>query len=189
VRPELPGSSSRSVAQVDWKREDQPGHRTLKYTPYRIVTIAIVVRPWLRRRNVHSGACEVTGARERDSCCGPERECYGRDSRRYDGVEVRKVVADIERSSLRLPSVDGILMANALRDGWTGMPYDEKLNRARATHRRDTLVRKTANRTCLQNRIVDFDIKLRRPGLEGRRQKSGAAASSPMSHRVDEVVV
>jgi SAM-dependent methyltransferase len=33
---------------------------------------------------------------------------------RYDGVEICKVVADIESSSLRLPSVDGILMANAL---------------------------------------------------------------------------
>lgn len=33
---------------------------------------------------------------------------------RYDVVEVRKVVADIESASLRLPSVDGILMANAL---------------------------------------------------------------------------
>jgi ubiquinone/menaquinone biosynthesis C-methylase UbiE len=33
---------------------------------------------------------------------------------RYDGVEIRKVVADIESSSLRLPSVDGILMANVL---------------------------------------------------------------------------
>jgi hypothetical protein len=33
---------------------------------------------------------------------------------RDDGVEVRKIVGDIESPSLRLPSVDGILMANTL---------------------------------------------------------------------------
>ena len=33
---------------------------------------------------------------------------------RDDGVEVRKIVGDIDSLSLRLPSVDGILMANTL---------------------------------------------------------------------------
>jgi SAM-dependent methyltransferase len=33
---------------------------------------------------------------------------------RYEGVEVRKVVADLESTSLRFPQVDGILIANAL---------------------------------------------------------------------------
>lgn len=32
----------------------------------------------------------------------------------HDGVEIRKIVGDLQSSSLRLPSVDGILMANAL---------------------------------------------------------------------------
>ena len=32
----------------------------------------------------------------------------------YNGVEIRKIVGDLQSSSLRLPSVDGILMANAL---------------------------------------------------------------------------
>jgi ubiquinone/menaquinone biosynthesis C-methylase UbiE len=31
-----------------------------------------------------------------------------------DGVEIRKIVTDLQSSSLRLPSVDGILMANTL---------------------------------------------------------------------------
>jgi hypothetical protein len=31
-----------------------------------------------------------------------------------DGVEIRKIVTDLRSSSLRLPSVDGILMANTL---------------------------------------------------------------------------
>jgi trans-aconitate methyltransferase len=35
-------------------------------------------------------------------------------SDRYDGVEIRKIVGDLRSPSLRLPSVDGILMANAL---------------------------------------------------------------------------
>jgi hypothetical protein len=33
---------------------------------------------------------------------------------RDDGVEVRKIVGDIESPNLRLPSVDGILMASTL---------------------------------------------------------------------------
>src|ERR1700730_15777809 len=33
---------------------------------------------------------------------------------RYDGVQIRKVLGDLRSSSLRLPSVDGILMANSL---------------------------------------------------------------------------
>jgi ubiquinone/menaquinone biosynthesis C-methylase UbiE len=33
---------------------------------------------------------------------------------RHDGVEIRKIVGDLRSPSLRLPSVDGILMANAL---------------------------------------------------------------------------
>jgi ubiquinone/menaquinone biosynthesis C-methylase UbiE len=33
---------------------------------------------------------------------------------RYDGIEIRKVLGDLRSSSLRLPSVDGILMANSL---------------------------------------------------------------------------
>jgi ubiquinone/menaquinone biosynthesis C-methylase UbiE len=33
---------------------------------------------------------------------------------RYDGVEIHKVLGDLRSSSLRLPSVDGILMANSL---------------------------------------------------------------------------
>ena len=32
----------------------------------------------------------------------------------HDGVEIRKIVGDLKSSSLRLPSVDGILMANTL---------------------------------------------------------------------------
>jgi ubiquinone/menaquinone biosynthesis C-methylase UbiE len=32
----------------------------------------------------------------------------------HDGVEIRKIVGDLQSSSLRLPSVDGILMANTL---------------------------------------------------------------------------
>jgi hypothetical protein len=32
----------------------------------------------------------------------------------YDGVEIRKTLADIGSPSLRLPAVDGILMANTL---------------------------------------------------------------------------
>ncbi len=32
----------------------------------------------------------------------------------YDGVEIRKALGDIRSSSLRLPMVDGILMANTL---------------------------------------------------------------------------
>jgi hypothetical protein len=31
-----------------------------------------------------------------------------------DGVEIRKIIGDLQSSSLRLPSVDGILMANTL---------------------------------------------------------------------------
>jgi hypothetical protein len=31
-----------------------------------------------------------------------------------NGVEIRKVVADLQSSTLRLPSVDGVLMANTL---------------------------------------------------------------------------
>ena len=37
---------------------------------------------------------------------------------RYVGVEVRKIVGDLQSPSLRLPSVDGILMANALHFIW-----------------------------------------------------------------------
>src|SRR5882757_7348390 len=33
---------------------------------------------------------------------------------RYDGVEIRKIVGDLQSPNLHLPSVDGILMANAL---------------------------------------------------------------------------
>src|SRR3984957_10286325 len=33
---------------------------------------------------------------------------------RYDGVEIRKILGDLRSTSLRLPSVDGILMANSL---------------------------------------------------------------------------
>jgi SAM-dependent methyltransferase len=33
---------------------------------------------------------------------------------RYEGVEIRKVIADLESASLRFPRVDGILIANAL---------------------------------------------------------------------------
>jgi hypothetical protein len=33
----------------------------------------------------------------------------------YDGVEIRRVLGDLRSLSLRLPSVDGILMANSLR--------------------------------------------------------------------------
>lgn len=33
---------------------------------------------------------------------------------RYEGVEIRKIVGDLQSPSIRLPSVDGILMANAL---------------------------------------------------------------------------
>lgn len=32
----------------------------------------------------------------------------------HDGVEIRKIVGDLQSSSLRLPSVDGVLMANTL---------------------------------------------------------------------------
>ena len=32
----------------------------------------------------------------------------------HDSVEIRKVVGDLQSSTLRLPSVDGILMANTL---------------------------------------------------------------------------
>ena len=32
----------------------------------------------------------------------------------HGGVEIRKIVGDLQSSSLRLPSVDGILMANTL---------------------------------------------------------------------------
>jgi ubiquinone/menaquinone biosynthesis C-methylase UbiE len=32
----------------------------------------------------------------------------------HDGVEIRKIVGDLQSSGLRLPSVDGILMANTL---------------------------------------------------------------------------
>jgi ubiquinone/menaquinone biosynthesis C-methylase UbiE len=32
----------------------------------------------------------------------------------YDGVEIRKILGDLRSPSLRLPSVDGILMANSL---------------------------------------------------------------------------
>jgi ubiquinone/menaquinone biosynthesis C-methylase UbiE len=32
----------------------------------------------------------------------------------HDGVEIRKIVGDLQSSTLRLPSVDGILMANTL---------------------------------------------------------------------------
>jgi ubiquinone/menaquinone biosynthesis C-methylase UbiE len=33
---------------------------------------------------------------------------------RYDGVQIRKILGDLRSPSLRLPSVDGILMANSL---------------------------------------------------------------------------
>jgi SAM-dependent methyltransferase len=33
---------------------------------------------------------------------------------RYNGVQIRKILGDLQSSSLRLPSVDGILMANSL---------------------------------------------------------------------------
>jgi SAM-dependent methyltransferase len=33
---------------------------------------------------------------------------------RYDGVQIRKILGDLRSSNLRLPSVDGILMANSL---------------------------------------------------------------------------
>jgi SAM-dependent methyltransferase len=33
---------------------------------------------------------------------------------RHDGVEIRKIVGDLQSSSLRLPPVDGVLMANTL---------------------------------------------------------------------------
>lgn len=32
----------------------------------------------------------------------------------YDGVEIRKIVGDLQSSTLRLPPADGILMANTL---------------------------------------------------------------------------
>src|SRR6201987_2592871 len=32
----------------------------------------------------------------------------------HDGMEIRKIVGDLQSSSLRLPPVDGILMANTL---------------------------------------------------------------------------
>ncbi|AEU35263.1 class I SAM-dependent methyltransferase [Granulicella mallensis] len=32
----------------------------------------------------------------------------------YDGVEIRKILGDLRSPSLRLPSVDGVLMANSL---------------------------------------------------------------------------
>jgi ubiquinone/menaquinone biosynthesis C-methylase UbiE len=32
----------------------------------------------------------------------------------HDGVEIRKIVGDLQSSSLRLPSVEGVLMANTL---------------------------------------------------------------------------
>ena len=32
----------------------------------------------------------------------------------YDGVQIRKILGDLRSSSLRLPSVDGILLANSL---------------------------------------------------------------------------
>ena len=34
--------------------------------------------------------------------------------RQRNGVEIRKIVTDLQSSSLRLPSVDGVLMANTL---------------------------------------------------------------------------
>ena len=37
----------------------------------------------------------------------------------YHGVAVRKVLGDLESPSLRLPSVDGILMANSCTSFWT----------------------------------------------------------------------
>ena len=36
----------------------------------------------------------------------------------YDGVEIRKVLGDLQSPGLRLPSVDGILMANSLHFIW-----------------------------------------------------------------------
>ena len=41
-------------------------------------------------------------------------ENSGRIPDQHDGVEIRKIVGDLQRSSFRLPPVDGILMANTL---------------------------------------------------------------------------
>jgi hypothetical protein len=43
-----------------------------------------------------------------------DRRALERIPERDDGVEVRKIVGDIARPSLRLPSVDEIVMANTL---------------------------------------------------------------------------
>ena len=43
-----------------------------------------------------------------------DRRALARIPDQHGGVEIRKIVGDLQSSSLRLPSVDGILMANLL---------------------------------------------------------------------------
>jgi hypothetical protein len=43
-----------------------------------------------------------------------DRSTLERVPDQHDGVEIRKIVGDLQSSSLRLPPVDGILMANTL---------------------------------------------------------------------------
>jgi SAM-dependent methyltransferase len=43
-----------------------------------------------------------------------DRRALARIPDQHGGVEIRKIVGDLQSSSLRLPSVDGILMANVL---------------------------------------------------------------------------
>jgi hypothetical protein len=43
-----------------------------------------------------------------------DRRALARIPDQHGGVEIRKIVGDLQSSSLRLPSVDGILMANTL---------------------------------------------------------------------------
>jgi ubiquinone/menaquinone biosynthesis C-methylase UbiE len=43
-----------------------------------------------------------------------DRRALARIPDRHGGVEIRKIIGDLQSSSLRLPSVDGIFMANTL---------------------------------------------------------------------------
>ena len=73
----------------------------------------------------------------------------------HNGVEIRKILGDLQSSSLRLPSVAGILMANTLHFIQEQQIF---LNRLRSVADRFLIVEYERSRNLLKNRLLGASL-------------------------------
>jgi|SRR3954454_8773601 len=75
---------------------------------------AILVRPWFWQRNIHEGLAQLLAPCSMIYAVDLDSRALENIPDAHHNVEIRKIVGDLRSPSLRLPSVNGILMANTL---------------------------------------------------------------------------